>query len=123
MNPAGAVTVEIADQVLVLAVQADGAEVTTIEGVASNGDLHAVQEGFWERHFFADELRLRVVGRLTHWRDRLDGELLPVEDLWLTDVVIEGGIGDAVLYVRFLDMLERADEVEPGRYRSTSRQT
>ena len=33
-----------------LAVQADGATVTTIEGVASNGDLHPVQEGFWERH-------------------------------------------------------------------------
>ena len=35
---------------MVLAVQADGAEVTTIEGLASNGDLHPVQEGFWERH-------------------------------------------------------------------------
>ena len=34
----------------VLAVQADGAEVTTIEGLASNGQLHAVQEGFWECH-------------------------------------------------------------------------
>ncbi len=33
-----------------LAVQADGADVTTIEGLASNGDLHPVQEGFWERH-------------------------------------------------------------------------
>lgn len=33
-----------------LAVQAEGAEITTIEGVASNGDLHPVQEGFWERH-------------------------------------------------------------------------
>ena len=33
-----------------LAVQADGANVTTIEGVASNGNLHPVQEGFWERH-------------------------------------------------------------------------
>ena len=32
------------------AVQADGANVTTIEGIASNGDLHPVQEGFWERH-------------------------------------------------------------------------
>jgi carbon-monoxide dehydrogenase small subunit len=34
----------------VLAVQADGAEVTTIEGLASDGRLHAVQEGFWEEH-------------------------------------------------------------------------
>ncbi|MCB9077028.1 MAG: (2Fe-2S)-binding protein [Anaerolineaceae bacterium] len=33
-----------------LAVQADGSSVTTIEGLASNGDLHPVQEGFWEKH-------------------------------------------------------------------------
>ena len=34
----------------VLAVQADGSSVTTIEGLASNGQLHAVQQGFWEKH-------------------------------------------------------------------------
>ena len=34
----------------VLAVQADGAEVTTIEGIARDGKLHPVQEGFWECH-------------------------------------------------------------------------
>jgi aerobic carbon-monoxide dehydrogenase small subunit len=34
----------------VLAVQADGAEVTTIEGLAKNGELHPVQQGFWECH-------------------------------------------------------------------------
>ena len=34
----------------VLAVQADGMEITTIEGLAQNGQLHAVQEGFWEEH-------------------------------------------------------------------------
>jgi len=33
-----------------LAVQADGGEVTTIEGLAKNGKLHVVQEGFWEEH-------------------------------------------------------------------------
>tara|TARA_Y100000780_G_scaffold208866_1_gene206103 strand:- start:804 stop:1274 length:471 start_codon:yes stop_codon:yes gene_type:complete len=34
----------------VLAVQADGCEVTTIEGLADGDNLHPVQEGFWEKH-------------------------------------------------------------------------
>ena len=32
------------------AVQADGGAVTTVEGLAKNGELHPVQEGFWEEH-------------------------------------------------------------------------
>jgi carbon-monoxide dehydrogenase small subunit len=34
----------------VLTVQADGAEVTTIEGMGSEGDLHPMQEAFWANH-------------------------------------------------------------------------
>ena len=34
----------------IFAVQADGGEVTTIEGLATNGELHPLQEGFWEMH-------------------------------------------------------------------------
>ena len=34
----------------VLALQADGAQVTTIEGLAKNGDLHPVQAAFKEHH-------------------------------------------------------------------------
>jgi len=34
----------------VLAAQADGSNVTTIEGLAQNGQLHAMQNAFWEKH-------------------------------------------------------------------------
>ncbi len=33
-----------------LTVQADGEELTTIEGLEQNGQLHALQEGFWQEH-------------------------------------------------------------------------
>ncbi|MGW8250049.1 MAG: (2Fe-2S)-binding protein [Anaerolineales bacterium] len=34
----------------VLAVQADGSSVTTIEGLAQNGKLHPMQQAFWDHH-------------------------------------------------------------------------
>jgi aerobic carbon-monoxide dehydrogenase small subunit len=34
----------------VLAVQADGGNVTTIEGLAQNGKLHPMQQAFWDHH-------------------------------------------------------------------------
>ena len=34
----------------IFAVQANGRSVETIEGVAQNGQLHPIQEGFWEKH-------------------------------------------------------------------------
>ena len=34
----------------IFAVQASGSKVTTIEGLASDGELHPLQEGFWEEH-------------------------------------------------------------------------
>lgn len=50
----GACTVLLDGQAIksctMLAVQADGSNVTTIEGLAANGNLHPVQEGFWEQH-------------------------------------------------------------------------
>jgi carbon-monoxide dehydrogenase small subunit len=33
-----------------LAVQVDGAEITTIEGLAQEGTLHPLQESFWNKH-------------------------------------------------------------------------
>ena len=50
----GACTVHIdgrsAKACTIFAVQADGAEITTIEGLASDGKLHPLQEAFWEEH-------------------------------------------------------------------------
>ncbi len=34
----------------ILAVQADGSSITTIEGLAPTGGLHAIQQAFWEKH-------------------------------------------------------------------------
>jgi len=34
----------------VLAVQADGADIGTVEGLEQNGKLHPIQEAFWEKH-------------------------------------------------------------------------
>jgi len=50
----GACTVLVDGQAIksctMFAVQAHGSELTTIEGLATNGDLHPVQQGFWECH-------------------------------------------------------------------------
>jgi len=50
----GACTVLIDGQAVksctMFAVQATGSSIKTIEGMAHNGELHPVQEGFWEKH-------------------------------------------------------------------------
>ena len=50
----GACTILIDGQAVksctMFAVQADGSNITTIEGLAANGNLHPMQEGFWECH-------------------------------------------------------------------------
>ncbi|MFB9730301.1 (2Fe-2S)-binding protein [Haloechinothrix salitolerans] len=50
----GACTVSIdgstARSCCMLAVQAEGTEITTVEGLASDGNLHPLQEAFWKHH-------------------------------------------------------------------------
>ena len=50
----GACTVELDGKAVkscsMFAVQADGANLTTIEGLAENGKLHGMQEAFWNQH-------------------------------------------------------------------------
>ena len=50
----GACTIHMNGQAVksctILAVQAEGAHLTTIEGLGTEGGLHPLQEGFWEEH-------------------------------------------------------------------------
>ena len=50
----GACTIHIDGKAIksctMFAVQADGADITTIEGMCQNGELHPIQEGFKEEH-------------------------------------------------------------------------
>jgi carbon-monoxide dehydrogenase small subunit len=50
----GACTVLLDDEpvrsCLMLAVQADGRRVTTVEGLARDGELHPLQRAFWDKH-------------------------------------------------------------------------
>ena len=53
-NHCGACTVHLDGKPIksctLFAVQADGGEVTTVEGLEQDGKLHPVQEGFWQEH-------------------------------------------------------------------------
>jgi len=50
----GACTISLNGEVVksctVFAVQADGATIDTVEGMAKGGNLHPLQQGFWEKH-------------------------------------------------------------------------
>ena len=64
----------------VFAVQADGGEVTTVEGLPSNGKLHPIQEGFTEMHglqcgFCTPGMILSAVGLLQQNPDPTEEEI------------------------------------------------
>jgi carbon-monoxide dehydrogenase small subunit len=80
----GACTVHLDGQSVksctVLAVQADGHDVTTIEGLAQNGQYHPMQEGFWEKHglqcgFCTPGMIMSAVGLLQHNSQPSDAEI------------------------------------------------
>jgi aerobic carbon-monoxide dehydrogenase small subunit len=62
----------------VLTAQADGAEVTTIEGLGSPGSLHPLQEAFWEHH--ALQCGYCTPGMIMAAADLLDRNPNPTEE-------------------------------------------
>jgi carbon-monoxide dehydrogenase small subunit len=63
-----------------LAVQADGGELTTIEGLARDGALHPMQEAFWESHglqcgFCTPGMIMVAIDLIASGRDLTDEEI------------------------------------------------
>ena len=64
----------------VLTVQADGSAVTTIEGLAHDGKLHPIQNGFWEKHglqcgFCTPGMIMAAYDLLSHHPDPTEAEV------------------------------------------------
>ena len=63
------------------AVQADGREILTVEGLAQGGQLHALQQGFWDQHglqcgFCTPGFLMLAAGVLERSPDISDDDLL-----------------------------------------------
>ena len=64
----------------VLTVQSNGANITTVEGLAASGQLHPVQQGFWEEHglqcgYCTPGMILTACDLLSHNSQPTDGEI------------------------------------------------
>ena len=64
----------------VLAVQADGSEITTIEGLATNGHLHPMQQAFWDNHglqcgYCTPGMVMSTIDLLGHHPSATEGEI------------------------------------------------
>ena len=62
----------------IFAVQADGADITTIEGMCQNGELHPLQEGFKEEHGL--QCGFCTPGMIMACADLLENNSNPSED-------------------------------------------
>ena len=69
---------ESARSCLMLAAQADGAEIRTVEGLATDENLHPLQQAFWDHH--ALQCGFCTSGFLMTAIDLLEHESHPTED-------------------------------------------
>jgi aerobic carbon-monoxide dehydrogenase small subunit len=104
----GACTVDLDGQSVksctVLAVQADGSEVTTIEGLAENGALHPMQQAFHDNH--ALQCGYCTPGMIMAARDLLKNNPNPTEDEIREG--IEGNLCRCTGYVNIVRAVQQA---------------
>jgi carbon-monoxide dehydrogenase small subunit len=104
----GACTVDLDGQSVksctVLAVQADGSEVVTIEGLAENGRLHPMQQAFHDNH--ALQCGYCTPGMIMAARDLLKNNPNPTEDEIREG--IEGNLCRCTGYVNIVRAVQQA---------------
>lgn len=94
-----------------LAVQADGCNLTTVEGLAVNGELHPVQEGFWEKHglqcgFCTPGMLMSACGLLSQNPDPTEDEIRHG---------LEGNLCRCTGYQNIVDAVKYAADKSNGR--------
>ena len=88
----------------VLAVQADGRKVTTVEGLEQNGKLHAIQDGFMQEHglqcgFCTPGMMMTSAALLEHNRAPAEGDIRRA---------ISGNLCRCTGYVNIVKAVQRA---------------
>jgi aerobic carbon-monoxide dehydrogenase small subunit len=111
----GACTVHIDGRAVksctVFTVQAEGAEITTIEGLAKDGQLHPVQEGFREKHGL--QCGFCTPGFIMNAVSLLETNPRPTEDEIKT--ALEGNLCRCTGYLNIVEAIKWAAEQMPAR--------
>lgn len=92
------------------AVQADGSSIMTIEGLAQNGKLHPLQEGFWEKHGL--QCGYCTPGMILAAYDLLQDNPNPTEDE--IRIGLEGNICRCTGYQNIVSAVQTAAEAMQG---------
>ncbi len=100
----------------VLAVQADGSELVTIEGVAQNGQLHLLQEAFWEMHglqcgFCTPGMIMSLIDLLQHNSNPSEAEIRNSLEGTLCRCTGYHNVVRAVQHA--VEIMQKADSSEP----------
>ncbi len=98
-----------------LAVQAEGASITTIEGIGTTDSLHPVQQGFWQRHglqcgYCTPGMVMSVVGLLGDNLDPSEGEIREAIDGNLCRCT---GYHNIVRAVQYAAAISRGEQPDP----------
>ena len=112
-----AVDGQIVKSCLMLAASVDGAEITTVEGFADSGELHPIQEAFWEHDGF--QCGFCLPGHLFAARDLLASNLTPSNEE--IRQALAGNLCRCTGYQKIVESVRAASQVAPTAETDSSR--